>query len=409
MKPTFKTLATIVCLLCSIAASAHDFMINGIYYDIIDSDSYTVKVTYKGNSFIDYPDVYTGMVVIPETVTKKGTTYSVTSIGAFAFWGCEGLTEVTIPNSVTSIGESAFDACYGLTEVTIPSSVTSIGERAFCGCTELISIVVEKGNTVYDSRENCNAIIETTTNTLITGCKNTIIPNSVTTIGDAAFSGCPGLTEVTIPNSVTTIGESAFRACDGLTELTIGDSVTSIGKEAFSNCDGLTEVILSNSVADIGDGAFFNCRKLTYIIIPKYVTWIGEHAFECCNIKDVYAYPTEPPTIYDNTFDAYNTTLHTAKGYKDVYAEAPYWDYFVNITDDLVAGIEGVKANDAFSVTVVGGTLAITGAADDAVVNIYNTNGALLHHTTVAQASGIALPNGIYLVQVNGVTKKVAL
>ena len=115
---------------------------------------------------------------------------------------------------------------------------------------------MESGNSVYDSRENCNAIIETATNTLITGCKNTIIPNSITKIGYQAFEHCSGLTSVTIPNSVTSIGGSAFYKCTGLTRVIIGNSVTYISNYAFEYCSGLTSVTIGNSVTYIGVGAF---------------------------------------------------------------------------------------------------------------------------------------------------------
>ena len=168
---------------------------------------------------------------------------SVTSIGGNAFEGCSGLTELTLPNGVRSIGDSAFSGCSGLTELTLPNSVTSIGDCAFYGCTGLTELIlpnsvssigdiaftycsglekitVESGNSCYDSRDNCNSIIDTEFNTLIVGCKNSVIPNSVTSIGYYAFYGCSGLTELTLPDSVASIGDGAFICCSDLSKIT---------------------------------------------------------------------------------------------------------------------------------------------------------------------------------------------
>jgi hypothetical protein len=149
------------------------------------------------------------------------------------------MTGVTIPNSVIFIGMSAFYGCKKLTNVTIPSSVTSIGKEAFSGCNGLTSITVASGNAVYDSRNDCNAIIKTASNTLIAGCKNTIIPNSVTSIGESAFRDCISLTSIGIPNSVTTINDFAFCDCTGLTSIDIPKSVITIGNYAFNACSRL--------------------------------------------------------------------------------------------------------------------------------------------------------------------------
>ena len=193
-------------LLTSSFLFAHDFEVDSIYYNILSETDRPVEVTYCSS----YNKEYENSVKIPLKVKFNDVSYTVTSIGRGAFSSCEGLTSVNIPNSVTTIGEAAFDwcsrltsvtmcnsvttiekeafsYCSGLTSVTIPNSVTSIGVDAFEACNGLTSIFVEQGNMAYDSRENCNAIIESSTNTLIQGCKKTIIPNSVTAIGKYAF------------------------------------------------------------------------------------------------------------------------------------------------------------------------------------------------------------------------------
>ena len=271
-----------------------------------------IKVTSIGN------EVFFGC----SELTSIEIPSSVTSIGNLAFSGCSGLTGIEIPSSVTSIRDYAFSSCSGLTGIEIPSSVTKIGEAAFSGCSRLTSINVEAGNEVYDSRDNCNAIIKKATNTLIQGCKNTKIPSSVTSIGNFAFSGCSGLTGIEIPSSVTSIRDYAFSSCSGLTGIEIPSSVTKIGEAAFSGCSRLTSINVEagnevydsrdncnaiikkatntliqgckntkipSSVTSIGYYAFYDCSGLTGIEIPSSVTSIRNFAFWFCSgLKDVY-------------------------------------------------------------------------------------------------------------------------
>ena len=187
-----------------------------------------------------------------------------------AFKGCDKLEEIVMPKKLKKIDSEAFCGCSGLTELTLPNSVKSIGDGAFADCSGLEKITVESGNSCYDSRDNCNSIIDTETNTLIVGCKNSVIPNSVTSIGNFAFHGCRGLTELILPNGITRIEESAFRGCSGLTELTLPSSVTRIGDGAFGDCSGLSKI---TSLAEIppvcGSGVFDRVNKTNCeLIVP---------------------------------------------------------------------------------------------------------------------------------------------
>ena len=433
-----KYFSLLLALLMSMEASvtfAHDFEVDGIYYNITSSEEATVAVTYKGDFPISYSGEYTGNVVISETVAYDGKTYNVTSIGESAFaycygltsitignnvtsiarlaffgcsgltsitipqsvtsmgnfafsgcsaltsisipdsvttisdfvfsgcsdlasvtipesvteirWsafqGCSGLTSITIPEGVTSIGYSAFSGCSSLTSVTIPSSVIEIGYATFGGCNNLISIVVDSDNTVYDSRGNCNAIVETATNTLVQGCKNTTIPDSVTAIGNYAFYACDSLTSITIPSSITSIGNYAFSACSGLESIVVEnwnpiyDSRNSCNAiiETSSNTliFGCKTTVIPESVSEIGSSSFYGCTGLTSITIPGSVTTIGSSAFSgCTGLKEIYCLSEEVPEVGDDTFygmDVSNVMLIVPEDAVEKYKAHPVWGQFL--------------------------------------------------------------------------------
>lgn len=317
---------------------------------------------------------------------------SLTSISDRTFHNCNSLASLTIPTSVTSIGNGAFAFCKSLPSLTIPQTVANIGMSAFLGCSGLTSMTVEEGNEKYDSRDNCNAIIETSTNKLITGCKNTVIPTSVTSLEGSAFSYCSGLTSIAIPNSVTKIGSSAFSDCSALTSITLPNSVTSLDDYTFLYCTSLASITIPQSVTTIGEGVFYNCSGLASITveegnpefdsrndcnaiietstneliagckntkIPTSVTRLGESAFggcsdlasivipssverimdkcfeECYNLVDVYCYPENAPHALSwNIFDDYtydNATLHVPEGKENAYGKELPWRFFSNV------------------------------------------------------------------------------
>ena len=340
-----KQLLLFAMILLPLVASAETVEINGIYYNLV-SKIQEAEVTSN-------PNKYTGSVVIPEKVTYESVEYSVTSIGWGAFSGCSGLTSITIPNSVTSIGSYAFYNCSGLTSVTIGNSVTSIGNYAFSGCSGLTSVTIGSGvtsigdgafygcylltsvtipnsvtNIGVEAFQYCSGLKKVIVKDIAAWCgikfdgfysnplsyakhiysdedteiTNLIIPNSVTSIGNYAFSGCSGLTSVTIPNSVTYIGGWAFLYCSGLTSVTIGNSVTSIGSSAFANCSGLTSVTIPNSVTSIGDYAFYECSGLTSVTIPNSVTSIGYYAFYRCSGLTSVTIPNSVTSIVEGAF-----------------------------------------------------------------------------------------------------------
>ena len=268
MKRLRLSLLALFVLIGSSAMWAHDFEVDGIYYNIISSEDKTVEVTYNS-----YSGEYTGAVTVPETVTYGEVLYNVTSIGSYAFGGCSGLTSITLPESLTTIGDEAFYVCHSLTSITIPDGVTSIGNGAFYECSGLTSITIPEGVTSigYQAFEFCYGLTSIT------------LPESVTSIGYQAFLGCSGLTSITLPESLTTIGDEVFNSCSGLTSITIPDGVTSIGYGAFKYCSGLTSITLPEGLTTIGKYAFWDCLGLTSIAIPESVDSIGSSAFRNCS------------------------------------------------------------------------------------------------------------------------------
>lgn len=230
-------LTTLFSIAVTNAHAQYEFNLDGIDYSIINYNEVTVQTVYP-----DILDSNEGAISIPSSVTYEGTTYTVKEIHMLAFQDCQDQ----------------------LREITIPASIVEIGTDAFVGCSNLERIVVEDGNTIYDSREQCNAIIQTNSNTLIVGCRNSFIPNTVTTIGSNAFKW----------SSIETI--------------TIPSSVTMIGKEAFANCEKLLWVTFDNCPAAILESAFEGCSELTTIIIPEYIVSIDKCVFKnCTNLKTV--------------------------------------------------------------------------------------------------------------------------
>lgn len=276
-------------------------------------------------------------VVIPETIT---------TIGGDAFKDCSSLTFVAIGKNVKTIGEGAFELCSALSSITIPNSVTKIEDWAFAGCSALASIIVEGGNKTYDSRNNCNAIIETVSNRLIVGCHKTIIPSNITDIGNYAFVYCDSLKFIAIPNSVTTIGEAAFAECKSLESIIIPNSVTTLGYGAFIGCSSLSSITLPNSISSIDGEMFASCSSLTSITISESITSIESWAFEACStLTTIICKAVEVPTLGKEVFydmPLSEVTLYVPAQSLDDYKAAEQWKDFGTILpiEELPAAVE---------------------------------------------------------------------
>ncbi|MBQ8064342.1 MAG: leucine-rich repeat domain-containing protein [Prevotella sp.] len=370
----------------SVKAANYDFKAE-------NSDGVTIYYKVNGNeATVVAGDVkYSGTVNIPETVSNEGTTYPVTAIGNDAFWNCQNLKAVEMTSNISSIGRGAFSnnslletvtfkeglksigsnafyGCNSLSSISIPRSVESIGDGAFAANSLLTSIVVDSENTIYDSRNDCNGIIESSTNTLIAGCKTTVIPDGILAIGKSVFSQCHGMKTIEIPSSVTSIGEKAFFWHFDLEYITIPSSVSAISSEAFAYCDKLSSISLPTGLKTIGQNAFHYCKKLGEIEIPETVEVIEKGVFSGCTIlASITSRILIPFEINESVFDGISeqAVLYVPKGTSELYKNTDGWNIpniveidnnnlHITLTADIqtfcsdkdldFTGVEGLKA-----------------------------------------------------------------
>ena len=272
------------------------------FKDCTSLDSVTIpdSVTNFGDGgWFERGRVFEGCTSLKSVVIGNG----VSAIRLSTFKNCTSLKSIIIPESVTEIGSSVFEGCASLKHITLPKSLTEIEPRALYGCTSLESVIVADGNPKYDSREGCNAIIETATNTLYAGCEVTTIPESVTTIGSVSFAGCTSLESFSIPKSITRIDNAAFENCTSLKSIIIPESVTEIGGSVFEGCVSLESVSIPETITTIGCATFYGCRSLVSFNIPKSITKIEEGAFEDCKSLKSIVIPESVTEIRYGAFE----------------------------------------------------------------------------------------------------------
>ena len=277
-------------------------------------DEWGVKYSKDGRKLLGAPEKLSGSYSV-----KEGT--RIICNGAFYF--CRSQSKIVIPSSVTSIGEWAFSNCGSLSTIVIPSSVTSIGDRAFSSCTSLKYISIPKsviglnGNPFADwnGKLQClspnfinedDILFNKDKNKIISfrnqNIESYVIPSSVTSIGDWAFSGCSSLSKIVIPSSVTSIGNGAFSDCCSLSKIVIPSSVTSLGNRAFEDCSSLSNIVIPSSVTSIGNDAFSKCSSLSKIVIPSSVTSIDYGAFSDCSSLSKIVIPSSVTSIGEMAF-----------------------------------------------------------------------------------------------------------
>jgi hypothetical protein len=324
--------------------SAQVVTIDGYYY-LLDSETHSATFTYQNKDTGGQPiSSYSGDIIIPEFVSYQSSNYTVTTLGSNVFYYCN-INSLQMPNTIKTIESEAF-CNTTINSLTIPKNVETINQNAFYRCRGLNSIVVDKGNSIYDSRNNCNAIIETSSDKLLLGCYTTVIPNDVKAIEQSAFHLCEQLKKIVIPNSVT-----------------------SIGRQAFQGCTQLESVTLSENLTEIPSQLFYDCTSLKKILFPKNITAIGAYVFmHCTSMEDVYCYGKVVPQTIASAFTSgpvlANMTLHVDKMLIEQYRSTEPWSLFgtiVPLTEEDMS-VEN-----------------ITDSSDNKIVSIYNFQGHRIH------------------------------
>jgi hypothetical protein len=338
-----------------------------LYYFYLTSLSLPNSLITIEDGAFAYCSGFTGDLIIPN---------SVTTIGASAFFTCYSFDgDLVIGNSVTTIGEYAFDDCNGMHGVlNIPSNVTTIGLDAFRYCA-FSGITVDPANPVFDSRDNCNAIIRTSNNELVLGCVNTVIPTSVTAIGENAFCGLDGLTSINIPNSITSIGAGAFSFCFHLTgDLTIPNSVKTIGAGAFFQCSGFDGTLtIGESVEYIGDYAFRQCSHFTNAVsLATVPPELGNEPGWNCVVFEQFG--TQTLTVPQGCAAAYqNTAWYDPMGLNGFYEFIEAEPQAVSEVEDAISA---VYPNPTNGVTIIE-------AKNLQTISVFNTLGQVIFDTFV--------------------------
>ena len=320
-------------------------------------------------------------------VTNLTISDSVTSIGNFAFSGCDGLTSITIPDSVTSIGDSAFEGCEGLTSVTIGSSVTSIGDSVFEGCEGL--------TTIYYNAKAANVLLSSSDVFYNAGSFGTgisvVFGDTVEKIPARLFYDCDRLTSVTIGNSVTSIEDFAFYNCNGLTSVTIESSVTRIGDHAFGYCISLTSITLPDSVTSIGDRAFYYCDGLTSIVIPDSVTSIGASAFYNCNGLTIYCEETSRPSGWDQDWNPFDCPVVWDYKNNDRADDG----YMYTVSDGIRYRLKNNVAEVVKQSSSLCGDIVLSGTVTYNLVVYHVTSISYLAFNVCRGVTSITIPNSV--------------
>lgn len=432
----------LVLLLYSIQSWATSFSVDGVTYTITDATNKTVAIG-TGSSKAAISATTSGPFTVPSSVVYNAETYTVTSIGKYAFRSCHTVTAVIIPNTVTSINGYAFQGCDDMNSVTIPNSVTSIGDLAFYNCTSLSSVTIPSSVSSIGLYAFANC----------TGLTSVLIPASVVSFSDAPFYMCTHLTAInvdnsnpnyssnngvlfnknqtiliqypagipntdyTVPGTVITIGSDAFGYCSSLKTVTLPNTVRLFADYAFEECPALTSINIPNSLTSVGAASFVDCTSLTTITIPASVNQIGGSAFQnCSGLTSIYVKNTDPTkiTLGGTVFDQVPVStckLYVPAGSESAYGNADQWKDFINIVvENVSTGIEQVSAS-SLGIKVLQNTIQFTAIPTGACVLVVDIHGIVLVNKTVSESElSLTVPaKGIYMVKVGDKVAKVVV